>query len=58
MKNKILLIFFLTFLLNFFVLWVSNYFLSIDTKIFDFLAKDYPNDVVQNYMKSQKNGGG
>ena len=54
MKNKILLIFFLTFLLNFFVLWVSNYFLSIDTKIFDFLAKDYPNDVVQNYMKSQK----
>ena len=54
MKNKILLIFFLIFLLNFFVLWVSNYFLSIDTKIFDFLAKDYPNDVVQNYMKSQK----
>ena len=28
--------------------------IQTDSKIFDFLAKDYPSSVVQNYMESQK----
>lgn len=29
-------------------------YIQTDSKIIDFLAKDYPNEVVQNYMESQK----
>lgn len=29
-------------------------FIASDSKIFDFLSKDYPSSVVQNYMESQK----
>lgn len=37
-------------LLNF----LDKTYITTDSKIFDFLAKDYPSSVVQNYIESQK----
>jgi hypothetical protein len=34
--------------------WFFLSFIQTDSKIFDFLAKDYPSSIVQNYMESQK----
>ena len=34
--------------------YLDKNLITTDTKIFDFLSKDYPNQVVQNYMESQK----
>lgn len=34
--------------------YLDNTFIYTTSKIFDFLSKDYPNQVVQNYMESQK----
>lgn len=34
--------------------FLLNTYLYSDSKIFDFLSKDYPSQVVQNYMESQK----
>ena len=52
MKNLIilLLIIVLYTFLNYFYLE----FIATDSKILDFLSKDYPNQVVQTYMESQK----
>lgn len=36
------------------LLLVSNSYLGIESKIFDFLSKDYPSAVVQDYIESQK----
>ena len=33
---------------------LNRIYIQTDSKIFDFLAKDYPSSVVQNYMESQK----
>ena len=34
--------------------FLDKAYITTDSKIFDFLAKDYPSSVVQNYMESQK----
>lgn len=41
-------------LVYFISIFIDVNFINTDAKIFDFLAKDYPNSVVQNYMESQK----
>ena len=52
MKNFLLflLISFLYCLLTF----LEKTFIQTDSKIIDFLAKDYPNEVIQNYIEGQK----
>ena len=52
MKNSFL--FLLILVLTILVLLLDKTYISTDSKIFDFLAKDYPSSVVQNYMESQK----
>ena len=40
--------------LNILLLYLDSIYVTTSSKIFDFLAKDYPSSVVQNYMESQK----
>ncbi|KFF25184.1 hypothetical protein [Chryseobacterium vrystaatense] len=52
MKNILL---FIGIVLCYFLLtYLDKTYITTSSKIFDFLAKDYPNDIVQNYMDSQK----
>lgn len=52
MKNFLL---FIGIILCYFLLtYLDKTYISTDSKIIDFLAKDYPNTVVQNYVESQK----
>ncbi|MDQ0065166.1 hypothetical protein [Chryseobacterium lathyri] len=52
MKNLIL---FVSIVLCYFSLaYLDKTYITTSSKIFDFLAKDYPNEVVKNYMDSQK----
>lgn len=51
MKNYIL---FLIFISYFILIFLEKKYIQTDSKIFDFLSKDYPSSVVQNYMDSQK----
>jgi len=52
MKNFLL---FIGIVLCYLVLaYLDKTYISTDSKIIDFLTKDYPNAVVQNYMDSQK----
>lgn len=52
MKNFIL---FISIVLCYFLLtYLDNTFITTSSKIIDFLAKDYPNEVIQNYIESQK----
>ena len=51
MKNYIL---FLIFISYFILIFLEKKYIQTDSKIFDFLSKDYPSSVVQNYMESQK----
>ncbi|MDR6545838.1 hypothetical protein J2810_001886 [Chryseobacterium rhizosphaerae] len=52
MKNLIL---FVSIVLFYFSLtYLDNTFITTSSKIIDFLTKEYPNEVVQNYMESQK----
>lgn len=47
--------FFLVFVLIYILItFLDKTYISTDSKIVDFLAKDYPSSVVQNYMESQK----
>ena len=48
------LIFLLIILIYSLLIFLDTHFIHTATKIFDFLAKDYPSSVVQNYMESQK----
>ena len=48
------LIFLLIILIYSLLIFLDTHFIHTETKIFDFLAKDYPSSVVQNYMESQK----
>ena len=52
MRNYFLCI--LCISIYFFFVYLDKSYISTDSKIFDFLAKDYPSSVVQNYMESQK----
>ena len=52
MKNLIL--YGIVILIFLFIIYLDKTYISTDSKIFDFLAKDYPSSVVQNYMESQK----
>ena len=52
MKN---FLFFISIVLcNTLLVYFDKTYITTDSKIFDFLAKDYPSSVVQNYMDSQK----
>jgi len=52
MKNVIL---FIGVVLCYFLLsYLDKNFITTSSKMIDFLAKDYPNEVIQNYMESQK----
>ncbi|MBP7172943.1 MAG: hypothetical protein KBA33_02600 [Cloacibacterium sp.] len=51
---KILYLFSIIVLLHIFINFLDLSFIRTDSKIFDFLSKDYPSQVVQNYMESQK----
>lgn len=52
MKN--FTIYILLVLLYVLLTYLDKTYISTDSKIIDFLTKDYPNAVVQNYMDSQK----
>lgn len=52
MKNTVF--FFVISLFYLIIVWATNQYITTDSKMIDFLAKDYPNSVVQNYMDSQK----
>ncbi len=52
MKN--ILLFTIITVVYFALVFLDRSFISTQSKIFDFLSKDYPNDIVQNYMESQK----
>ena len=52
MKNS--LIFLLLIALSLLSTYLIGIFITTDSKIFDFLAKDYPSSVVQSYMENQK----
>lgn len=52
MKN--ISIFSLLIILYFIQIYISNQFITTESKIFDFLSKDYPSEVVKNYMEGQK----
>ena len=41
-------------ILHLILTYIDKAYISTDSKIFDFLAKDYPSSLVQNYMDSQK----
>lgn len=46
---------FLLIILSYYVIvYITDVFIHTDSKIFDFLSKDYPSQVVQNYIESQK----
>lgn len=52
MKN---FIFFVSvFLCYFFLRFIEKIYISTDSKIFDFLSKNYPSDAVQDYIQGQK----
>jgi hypothetical protein len=52
MKNASLLL--LVIFFSLILIYLDKTYITTDSKIFDFLAKDYPSSVVQNYMDSQK----
>ena len=52
MRNFIL--YFIIISIYILLLFLDKTYITIDSKIFDFLAEDYPSSVVQNYMESQK----
>ena len=51
---KKLLLFILIIFLYSLLTFLDKTYITTDSKIFDFLAKDYPSSVVQDYMDSQK----
>lgn len=52
MKNFIL---FISIILCYFLLiYLDKTYITTESKMFDFLTKDYPNEMVQNYLESQK----
>ncbi len=52
MKNFV--IFIVLVLIYFILTYLDKEFISTNSKMIDFLSKDYPSQVVQNYMNSQK----
>ena len=52
--KKITILFIIISFLYTALIFLDKTYISTDSKIFDFLAKDYPSSVVQNYMDSQK----
>lgn len=52
--KKITILFIIISFLYTALIFLDKTYISTDSKIFDFLAKDYPSSVVQNYMESQK----
>jgi len=52
MKNLTLFISLIIFYLL--LSFLDKTYISTSSKILDFLSKDYPNDIVQNYMETQK----
>ena len=52
MKNVLLYLVLLLFSLLF--IYLHNNYIEVSSRIFDYLSKEYPNSVIQNYMESQK----
>ena len=52
MRNFIIFIFIILFYSL--LVYLDQTYITTTSKMFDFLAKDYPSSVVQNYMESQK----
>lgn len=52
MKNSIFIIVIVLFYL--FLTYLDKTFITTNSKVIDFLMKDYPNTVVQEYMENQK----
>lgn len=52
MKN--IIIYSIVIILSFILIILNTSFITTDSKIFDFLSKDYPSNFVQSYMESQK----
>ena len=51
---RIIYIFFIIIVLYILTIYLDITFISTESKMLDFLAKDYPSSVVQNYIESQK----
>lgn len=51
MKNILLVLNFI--LLYVLITFLDKTYITTESKIFDFLAKNYPSSVVQNYMESK-----
>lgn len=52
MKNfAVFILIILTYII---VTFLGNHYISTEAKVFDFLAKNYPNSVVKSYMESQR----
>ena len=54
LKNYNILFFLILIFFYSLLTFLDKAYITTDSKIFDFLAKDYPSSVVQNYMESQK----
>lgn len=54
LKNYNILLFLILIFFYSLLTFLDKTYITTDSKIFDFLAKDYPSSVVQNYMESQK----
>ena len=52
MKNASLLL--LVIIFSLILIYLDNAYITTSSKIFDFLAKDYPSSVVQNYIEKKK----
>lgn len=53
MKYKYFILFIIIVLGYFINIYIDRTFISTNSKIIDFLAKDYPNEVIQNYIENQ-----
>ncbi|MBK1897168.1 hypothetical protein [Chryseobacterium paridis] len=53
-KNENFILFISILACYFLLLYLDRSFITTSSKIIDFLAKDYPNEVIQNYIEGQK----
>ncbi|OPC52603.1 hypothetical protein [Elizabethkingia bruuniana] len=54
MKNFLLFVLIILIYIIIIITFLDRTYIQTDSKIIDFLMKDYPNEVVQNYIESQK----
>lgn len=54
MKYKYSILLIVIILSYFFTIYLDKTFITTNSKIIDFLTKEYPSELIQNYMESQK----